>query len=243
MTKRALKSLAHNQPNEILVLGCGVMGSQASVLLCKAGFSVRVATKDCIAAERKIRRAQKILQAPNAVPRLQAIEELFSVHLDGIDLVLECLPEDLRLKRSVLSGLKLDDSISICSNSSSYLPSEVHSKAHGLHFFNPISIPFIETYPCKDSSETSHRNYSSVVQILRKFGYRSVVALPARRGYFINRYMFAIIADYIELAGDSEGQAAFLEMLHATGFNINPERLIEMVGEELTAAIIENIFR
>lgn len=227
---------------KVLVLGCGTMGSQAAAVFDKAGLSVHLLVKDEQKALKKINRAKKILQHSRFSANIQTFDSVDDYDFRDVDVIFECLSEELTLKQEVVSKVLVSDDTSLCSNSSSYLPSEIHPTAHGLHFLNPINIPYVETTLCESASEISQSRYLMLLSALSAIGYKSIPTMTLRRGYYVNRYIFAIIADYLSLRDYPEKQEAFLEMLKATGFDLKPEKLIKVVGVDLTNTIIENIF-
>lgn len=157
-------------PGEILrvaVLGAGAMGSQIAALLANAGLDVNLldlpTENDPAGLARsglaRIEGARPaVFFAPDCAQRVRPgnLDDLSC--LREVDWVVEAVVEDLSLKKTVLSRVAraISPSCVVSSNTSGLsirrlceaLPSDLHARFLGVHFFNPVrQMKLVELIP------------------------------------------------------------------------------------------------
>ena len=228
------------------VAGAGLMASQIAAQLA-LGLQVPVvmrdldpaiATKGLAAAREVVARAAArgaIDEATAAAvsENLSATVELED--LAGCDLVIEAVPEVLRIKQSVfaeLEGVLAADALLVTNTSSLSVAAMAEGLDHpervvGLHFFNPVAkMPLVEVIHTDATDERTLATGLEVVRRLRKFAVRSADA----PGFIVNRLLFrvlgAVLASLDAGADPNEVDAS----LDALGMPMRPFQLLDLVG-------------
>lgn len=139
-----------------LVVGGGTMGADVALVLARAGCLTVVL--EPAAARRQALDAYftnglRTLGAPQQRDRLHACASLDEVDWPAIDLVIECIPEQLAPKQALFAELvrRARPDTLLCSNSSSFPISAIGlgldsaQRMLGLHFFMPAHlVPLVE---------------------------------------------------------------------------------------------------
>ena len=227
---------------KINVLGLGVMGTQISSLLRLMGWQVFAWNRNLreehrTRHERAVRlmgRMMGFTQAPGEIVFVPEIKDL------GKNLTIENLPEDLNVKREILNLLPYDwEGADLVTNSSSYEPREVHPKAHGLHFFNPLHVlKFIELAPGPSPLTPEG---AALVDSLRSAGFEIIEAY-GNRGYIGNYILFHEIASALKLAELHQYKSGTIDrVLSHMGRSTSLFDIIDMVGVDVTRSILINL--
>ncbi len=141
---------------EVAIIGGGNMGADVALVFAAGGRHVHVVeTSDAARATlpRRFAHGAQQIGAVEAPDRLHVHPRIEDAPWSAIDLVVECVPEDLSLKQTVfaqLERLARPDCI-LTSNSSSFPISriaaglETRGRMLGLHFFLPAHlVPLVE---------------------------------------------------------------------------------------------------
>lgn len=191
-------------PQRVAVIGGGVMGIDIAAIFCAAGVPVEImeparARRDAARA----RLAESIRQLHPASPPASAgmVESLEDIDWAQVDLVVECAPENLELKRGVFASiakLARPDTV-ITSNSSSYPVSEIarglptQERMLGLHFFMPAHlIPAVEVIR---SESTPAHLWSRLGDMVRSLGKKPVMVSRDIPGFVANRLQHALMRE------------------------------------------------
>ena len=145
--------------NEVAVVGAGTMGHGIAQICAQAGLHVRLYDVKDEFVQTGLRRIEQFLK--KSIERNKMTENDFAeilrrikgtVNLDeavqSADLVIEAIPEDVKLKKEFFKGLlgKCKASALWASNTSTLSITEMASvtdrpdKFIGLHFFNPVQL-------------------------------------------------------------------------------------------------------
>ena len=191
-------------PAHVAVIGGGAMGVDIAAIFAAAGVPVVIAEPDATrrrTAEHRLAGSIRQIGAPTpaAAVRIHAAPE--DIGWRDIDLVVECAPENLELKRDVfrtLVRLARPETV-ITSNSSSYPVSEIarglptQERMLGLHFFMPAHlIPAVEVIR---SAATPQALWMRLGDTVRALGKKPVMVARDIPGFVANRLQHALMRE------------------------------------------------
>lgn len=219
------------------VAGAGLMASQIAAQLA-LGLRVPVTLRDLDrpTAQKGLDHARGILEAagaPEAAALLSATDQV--ADLAGCDLVLEAVPEVLRIKQQVLAELEevLAPDALLASNTSSLSITAMAQhlarpeRVLGLHFFNPVArMPLVEVIHTPRTDAATLATGLEVVRRLRKFAVRSADA----PGFIVNRLLFRVLGAVFESLDAGADPQAVDASLDPIGLPMRPLALLDLVG-------------
>ncbi|MFC0672501.1 3-hydroxyacyl-CoA dehydrogenase NAD-binding domain-containing protein [Brachybacterium hainanense] len=219
------------------VAGAGLMAAQIAAQLA-LGLRVRVVLRDLDAeiARTGLDHAREIVLAAGAPEVAELLSATADVsELAGCDLVLEAVPEVLRIKQQVFAELEevLDPAALLVSNTSSLSVAAMASglehpeRVLGLHFFNPVAkMPLVEVIHTPATDAATLATGLEVVRRLRKFAVRSADA----PGFVVNRLLFRVLGEvFASLDAGADPQAVDAS-LDEIGMPMRPLALLDLVG-------------
>ncbi|MEB3330209.1 MAG: 3-hydroxyacyl-CoA dehydrogenase NAD-binding domain-containing protein [Candidatus Sericytochromatia bacterium] len=241
------------------VLGAGTMGAGIAQVALAAGLHVRLydplpASRERAAAaiaaglERLANKGRLTPQAREAaVAALLLVEEVDA--LAGVDALIEAVPEDLNLKRRVLSealAVVSADAL-VASNTSSLsitalaagLPSP--GRVVGLHFFNPVAaMALVEVVRGDASDEEALRRATALVTELGK----TAIACDDTPGFIVNRVARPFYGEALRLVGDhgATPEAVDQVLTLAAGFKMGPFALMDLIGIDVNLAVSTTVW-
>ena len=190
-----------NRVGRAAIVGGGNMGADIALLFAAGGWNVHVAEPSEAARNAlpaRFARGLAQLGAPSAVERLSAHAALEDVPWKEVDLVVECIPEKLELKRQLFAQLETlarPDAI-LASNSSAYPISEIarglatQERMAGLHFFLPAHlVPLVEVIR---SGRTRPGLAEALGEMMRGIGKVPVQVRKDIPGFLANRLQHAL---------------------------------------------------
>lgn len=235
---------------KVTVLGAGTMGSGISRLFTMFGYDVHVVDP----FEKNLKKTANIANITDD----KLFENLCKEVVDGADLIIEAVTEDIRLKKEqiyeILAKLYkegcLKEGILISSNTSSIpikllgesLPQEIRPNFLGTHFFNPAHyMKLIELIP---GSETSGETYQSWYYLSSEKLYKEVATAADLPGFIVNRLL---IIDYghafQSLAeGDYSIEEIDYVMSAPVGRPMGFFQLADLIGNDLFPPIAKVIY-
>lgn len=178
--------------NCIVVVGSGVMGRGIAYVAALSGFHVKIVDTEQAALEQA--REEIIGLFEKGIKRQKITSNLAETSLNQIsyeidlslavktaDLVIEAVPEQLAIKKSVFEVLELHAPAKcyFATNTSTMSPTEIASysnrpdKTIAMHFFNPVhKMPLVEIVR---GLETSDETVEVVKKVAEQMGKESVV--------------------------------------------------------------------
>ena len=189
----------------IILLGSGTMGLSIGRLFAAHGWAVH-AVDPTPGAREKFQRA---------IPTATTSADLAKA--GNADIALECVPENLELKRKVLAELEgnLPASAAILSNTSGLALTDMTTlmqrpeRAMIAHFFNPADIvPAVEVVPAPGAPDEL---CVQVMEILRALGKRPVKLEHAPLGFVANRIQHAIMRECLHLVDEGVASPAEID--------------------------------
>jgi len=196
---------------KIAVLGGGIMGSQIAQLAAQSGFEVGVHLINIQRHDQCYHSIKtnlyKFFVDKGKISRNDAEAVLDKIKLtsdlgDAVasaQLVIEAIPEDMRLKQEVFKNL--DEICSpeaiLATNTSSLLISEIGTfikrkdKLIGMHFWNPVQV--MKLIDITRIAETSDETYEVIKELAAKFG-KEIITVKDSPGCCISR-LFAVLCN------------------------------------------------
>lgn len=184
-----------------IVVGGGTMGADVAVVLCRAGCHTTLVETN---TERREQLPQQVgnglnqLQVGDRIQNLHTAASLEDVDWQKVDVVIECIPERLDIKRALFAQLETlarPDTL-LASNSSSFPISAIAEglssagRMVGLHFFMPAHLtPLVEVVCGKQTQEESAQNLHS---FMRQCGMVPVLVKRDLPGFLANRLQHAL---------------------------------------------------
>ncbi|CAL9640835.1 3-hydroxybutyryl-CoA dehydrogenase [Actinosynnema sp. ALI-1.44] len=237
-----------------VVIGGGTMGAGIAHLLLAGGHEVvlaessadRVVTARSAVAASLAKAADrgKLATSPDELLKnLTVVEQLAAV---PADLVVEAVPEDVELKRRVLSiaANACPDAV-LASNTSSLsitalaqgLPAE---RVIGMHFFNPVPVQQLVELVVHDAVAPS------TVESARKWAEelgKTVIEVRDAPGFATSRLGVAVGMEAIRMLEEGVAGAEDIDtgMRLGYGWPMGPLKLTDLVGLDVRLAIAEHL--
>ncbi|HZO62121.1 MAG TPA: 3-hydroxyacyl-CoA dehydrogenase NAD-binding domain-containing protein, partial [Gaiellaceae bacterium] len=167
--------------------------------------------------------------------------------LDGVDFVIEAVPEKLELKHEVFKQFEqhvAPDAI-LASNTSGIPITKIAeavehpSRVVGMHWSNPPHlIPMIEVIP---GEQTAPATVDATSELVRRIGYHPVVEREVP-GFVENRILYAILRECLDLVdrGIIDPEGLDLNVRWGIGYKlavIGPMELLDMAGLDIYHAV------
>ncbi|KAA8594720.1 hypothetical protein FQN60_011855 [Etheostoma spectabile] len=167
--------------------------------------------------------------------------------VQGSDLVLEAIVENLKIKQDLFGGLdKLAPTHTIFASNTSSLPiSDIASSTNrldrfgGLHFFNPV--PIMKLVEVIATSATSQETFDSLLNFSKKLG-KTSVSCKDTPGFIVNRLLLPYIMEVIRMyeRGDGSKEDIDIAMKLGCGWSAaNPDNPVFAQSELLTKLVAE----
>jgi 3-hydroxyacyl-CoA dehydrogenase len=227
--------------SSINILGAGTMGSQLIALFSVLGFTVNYWNKSY--SEPLIKRIKTQVkffeknfqkQENGAINFIQNLDQMSG------DITIEALVENVNVKKDVIAKLNFTPSeFPFFTNSSSFLPTEIHPEIQSLHFFNPIySIRLVET-TCSDIDQ--HNKFNIIFSELRNLNF-SIAEVKNNRGFVGNYMLFREISNLLYLIEKYHYSIKTIEAVQSSlGQPHSLISIIDHVGVDVTKAILDNL--
>ena len=239
------------------VLGAGVMGRSIAYLFADKGFKVRLIDKkeqslcESLIWTKKLWEQQKQRENINSYKLKQKMNNLsVSENFWGVstlDLVIEALPENKKLKQDLISDIskKLNPSCLFASNTSSLCISDLaKSSLHpknffGLHFFNPAyKMPLIEISLTNQQTEFP---LNTILQVLKKLG-KVPLLIKDSPGCIVNRLLIIYLTEALLLY--QEGcEIKNIDHCYRDQFGLplGPFELMDKIGLDTCVEVISHL--
>lgn len=164
------------------------------------------------------------------------------------DLIIECVPEDLNVKKNALVVLDHGCSRSaiFASNTSSLSIAELAAftgrkdRFVGLHFLNPADVlPLVEIVFLPNTSSEVTEAITSFVRLLGK----EFVVVQDSPGFLVNRILFAMMCEAMHLlaSGIASMQDIDKAMRLGASQTLGPFALADMIGLDVCHDILTNL--
>jgi len=238
----------------VAIVGAGRMGRTIALAIARAKMSVLLRSSRSRKAvtnqlKKRLAGARNSGSEVDVADLLSWIQVVSCVEeLGRADLVIECVPEDLAIKRQVFKQLDAycGANTIFATNTSSLSVGELAAVTHrqdsflGLHFFNPADkMPLVEMVPL---SGTRKEVRSAVLCFLSRIG-KQVVEVSDTSGFVVNRLLFAMINEAMRLLASGVATAAGIDTAMKLGANLptGPLELADYIGLDVCYQVLTNL--
>ena len=232
------------------VVGGGTMGAQIAQVVTFGGLPVVIADIDEASAQRGVQTVRSIYQArvdKGKMSAEQLEEKMLLVSAAGdlkaladVDLVIEAVPEDLKLKQDLFKeldrvcspGAILATNTSALSISALGACSSRPGRVLGLHFFNPAyAMPLVEVIP---GLATDPQTVDDAVGFAE--GARKVpIVVKDCAGFLVNRLLMPYLNEAVFCLQEGAGTAKEIdEQMVAFGLPVGPFTLLDTLGTDIS---------
>lgn len=249
------RSLAYGQ--RVGVVGAGTMGTGIAYVFAMAGFDVFLVEPDVAGAARALVAARNA--ADGAVARGKMDRATADAHLarietlsdagdlpDGLDLVIETVPERRDLKMIVLARIAARAPRLIASNTSAMSIDDLAgavedpSRFLGMHFFNPVwSLKLVEIVR---GAQTAGDAISKAQAFSKAIGKETAVVADSP-GFATSRLDLVQALEAIRMVQDGVASPEDIDRAVTTAYRhpVGPLRLSDMVGLDVRLDIARQL--
>jgi len=200
-----------NTNNKVVIIGCGLMGTEIAAVFLATSWEVLVVEPDTARWEDSRAAMTELLPAmcnQNIKTNLISIDfvaTLPEVNWRGVDLVIETAAEDFAIKKTIFESLDqvVPDHIVIGTNSSGYPISEIAkscASSHRMantHFFLPASIvPLVEIAKGENTSDVTMNRLQACFERANRVVVKINKDLP---GFLANRMQHALMREVFSI--------------------------------------------
>jgi 3-hydroxyacyl-CoA dehydrogenase len=241
------------------IIGTGTMGPGMGAVLERAGVDVAlydVSEEQLEKAQPGVELARSVLDrlggdgdgAGDSGGATLRFESDLAAALDGVDMVVEAVPEKLELKQQVFAEFERHVSPeAILASNTSGIPItkiaeglEHPERVIGTHWSNPPHlIPMIEIIPGK---QTSQDVTAATQELVRQIGYFPCTLKKEVPGFVENRVLYAIMRECLALVDEGVVDAEELDLNVKWGIGyklavVPPMALLDMAGLDIYNAV------
>jgi 3-hydroxybutyryl-CoA dehydrogenase len=243
----------------VTVLGGGIMGRGIARVFAAAGHEVRLRDVDADVAARSLSTLQRDLarsvtrgdvsaqDAEALAARIRPVTDLAAAVLNAT-LVIEAVPEDLDLKRSIFAELdRLAGPDTILATNTSALSVTAIAAATsrpgrviGLHFFNPVHrMALVEVVVGLRTEESTVDRARAACAAIGK----TTVRVADRAGFATSRInaMIGNEAFHMLMEGVATAEDIDTALRLALGHPMGPFELVDLVGLDTRLAVLERL--
>ena len=243
----------------VAVVGAGTMGRGIAQVCAQAGMTALLfdsrpgAASEALAAidkalDGQVAKGRMAADAKQGVmARLRPVAALDEVARAG--LVIEAIVEDLAIKRELFRELesRIAPDAVIATNTSSLSVTEIAAgcrdpaRVGGLHFFNPP--PLMRLVEVIGGLRSDPALVEALTGFVRRIGKHPVVAADTP-GFVVNHAGRAYGPEALRIVaqGIASPREVDLLMKEAAGFRMGPFELLDLIGADVTHAVMESIY-
>ena len=243
----------------VAVLGGGTMGGGIAGHLARAGLRVKLADASAELAERAratlLERTRGHVEAgllddTRATETVEAAADVEAA-VEGVDLVIEAVPEDPELKADILRRASAAAEGIIATNTSS-LPIaglsesvERPERFLGVHWFNPPEwTPGIEVIA---GPATERTVVEQVIEFLEQVG-KQPAEVADRAGFVSNRLQMALLREALAIVGEGQTTREDLDTIVRSTFGFRlpffgPFQIADMAGLDTYVGVYKTLER
>ena len=248
---------------KVAVIGAGLMGHGIAQELAQGGYEVGLndVTEETLEkAIVRIRDNYAMLEregllnqgeSEKAIGLVQTSVDI-GIAIDGADLVIEAVVEDLAVKLDIFEMLDAwcGSQTILATNSSSYMPSKIAAaterpeKVVGMHYFNPpFLMPLVEIIK---SNQTSDQTAQVAYDLMAKIGKSPVMVQKEVPGFIGNRIQAAVWREILWLVEEGIATPQDIDTVVKTGFGrrlsvAGPFELTDLTSLAMKQAIMEEL--
>jgi 3-hydroxybutyryl-CoA dehydrogenase len=245
----------------VAVIGSGLMGRGIAYAAALGGYRTLVHDASSEALARALSQIGRDLDAgvargkvapegaEAARARLSTLAELDDA-AGAADFVIEAVPEDLALKRSVFARLDAlaRPGVVLSSNTSALSIAQIaaatgrRDRVLGMHFFNPV--PKMKLVEIVRGPETSEAAVAVTAEVARGMGKETIVVKESP-GFVTSRINALIGNEAFHMLGEGIATAEDIDKGVKLGLNhpMGPFEMVDLVGLDTRLAVLEHLHR
>ncbi|GAB2199097.1 fatty acid oxidation complex subunit alpha FadB [Sessilibacter sp. MAH4] len=227
------------------VLGAGIMGGGIAYQSASKGTPIIMKDINQGAIELGLSEATKLLDklvSRGKMDSLKMAKVLNSItptlsygDFAGVDLVVEAVVENPKVKKSVLAEVEqqLQDGAVLTSNTSTISITDLATALEkpenfcGMHFFNPVhKMPLVEVIR---GEKTSEATIAKTVAYAKAMGKTPIVVNDCP-GFLVNRVLFPYFGGFSQLISDGANFQQVDKVMEKFGWPMGPAYLLDVVG-------------
>jgi len=235
--------------SKVAMLGGGVMGSGIVNLLLKSGCETILWDINEEALEKGVASVRKTFAFPIKKRKMKQedlenmLEKQFKTttdlkDLDGVDLVIEAVVEDMDIKQNIWKALEgICPSHTVFATNTSALPiTEMASalsepgRMIGLHFFNPAHRMMLLEIICAE--QTSNQTLATSVAFGRQIKKIPIVVNDGP-GFYVSRQLGGLMGGAVYLTADGVDGSAVEQAMINFGMPMGPATLSDLTGIDI----------
>ena len=242
---------------QVSVLGAGTMGRGIAQVAAQAGFDVRlrdVADEPLAAGITGIEETLQsgidygVVTADEKAATLERIEGTTDLEaaVDGADIVVEAVPEDLELKRETFERVEavVDDDALLATNTSSLSVTAIATdltvpgRTIGLHFFNPVHrMELVEIVVAEQTDEGILERARSFVEEIGK----TPIIVRDSAGFASSRLGVSLGVEAIRMLESGVAGPRDIDRAMTLGYNhpMGPLELTDHIGLDVRLGVLE----
>jgi 3-hydroxybutyryl-CoA dehydrogenase len=254
--------LAASHPiRRVLVLGTGTMGQGIAQISALAGYVTHLYDVDSgridkavdavkHLTDRLVSKGKMLNEARSEMIGLLVATPDLAGAAEGVDLVIEAVPEVMNLKVEILSKVKLfaPEHAIFASNTSSLSITEIGqrlgigARTIGLHFFNPP--PVMELLEIVRSLETDDTTLATCLGVAKRLG-KTPIVVRDMPGFATSRLGVAIGAEAMRMLETGVASIIDIDRAMELGYRhpMGPLKLTDLVGLDVRLAILEHLHK
>jgi 3-hydroxybutyryl-CoA dehydrogenase len=251
------KTMTNRTVQEIAIVGLGTMGCGIAECALLHGFRTRVvdmSLDDTAAGIERIRSrvARQVKAGLVGTELLAAVDTIYpgkSVEetCDGVDLIIEAVPEDWTVKSTVLRAISAGQPGIIATNTSSFPIERLEENVAdtgaflGAHFFNPAEwIPGVEVIP---GPHTRPEVIEQVFEVLKRLE-KAPALVRSSPGFLANRLQLALFLECLRCVEEGLATPDDVDTVVSSTFGFRlpafgPFAVADMAGLDVYASILD----
>ena len=241
---------------KVAIFGAGTMGIGIAQIFVEKGNNVLLYASSVQSAQnhkaklakslqKRVEKGKMTQESANDLLELILIEEIEAAA--DVDLVIECIKEDMNIKRELLSRLdKICKPETIfATNTSSLSITEIgfdlQHPVIGMHFFNPVhSMKLVEVIAGMNTPEKLINYIKEVIISLNK----TPVEVMEAPGFVVNKILVPMINEGVCIYADGIASAANIDTAMKLGANhpMGPLELGDLIGWDIVLNVMDILF-
>lgn len=247
--------------SRVVVIGTGTMGQGIAQVTARAGLVTHLYDVDAARVEHAVSAVRHTTQRLVDKGKLAAdaqralVEHLYpksdlAEACEGVDLVIEAVPEQMDLKIAVLGKVRelAPARAIVASNTSSLSITEIGTRigaAHrtvGLHFFNPP--PVMELLEVVRGLATDEATIAASLALAQRLD-KTPILVSDTPGFATSRLGVALGAEAMRMFEAGVASVADIDRAMELGYRhpMGPLKLTDLVGLDVRLAILEHLYR
>ena len=169
--------------------------------------------------------------------------------LADADLVIEAVPEQIEMKKSVFGQLEAvcNPRTILASNTSSLSISLIAAATKrpaqvvGMHFFNPV--PAMQLVEIVKGLATADATIEAVTDLAKRLG-KTPITINDSPGFAVNRVLVPMINEAVFALMEGVAQAQDIDQATKLGMNLpmGPLELADLIGLDVCLAVMESLY-